>query len=206
MTDEVKAPKLAIGQQLFFVACALLVGFIAGRAVAEAAGAIPAPQKADEVWIIFPAQCLLGLFVYAALRFLLQLGQRMVAILAGVHTRPSSWVAVAIIGFGVLCLLAAVALQWHESANSASVSASLPSFQMSGLPQGQTFTGGVAIRGRTSLMAPVTTIGVLLAGLVIIGIGIWSSIPPRPISASMLNGSTQGIRAETFAAADRPRE
>ena len=107
---------------------------------------------------------------------------------------------------GVLCLLAAVVLQWHESSASATVSASVPSIRIQGMPNMATDAGVFAIRARPSLTAPVTTISVLLAGLVIIGIGVWSSIPPRPISLPMQNGNTQEIRAESLAGADRPPE
>ena len=204
MVDKVKAPKLAIGQMLFFLACALLVGFVGGRSVAESAGVIENGRDSEQ-WLVF-SQVLLALFTFASLRFLFLLGRRMVAVLAGVQTRPSREVAVVIVLCGVLCLLAAVVLQWHESSTSASVSASVPTIQVPGMPNVVTNAGVFAIRARTSLTAPITTLGVLLAGLVIIGIGVWSSIPPRPIPLPMQNGNTQDIRAESFAGADRPRE
>lgn len=206
MADKDKAPKLAIGQMLFFVACALLIGFMGGRSVAEAAGANPHANEVESDVLVFSAQVLLGLFVFASLRFLFLLGRRMVAVLADVQTRPSREVAVVIVFCGVLCLLAAVALQWHESSTSASVSASVPSIEVPGMPKGITNAGVVAFRARPSLTEPVTTISVLLAGLVIIGIGVWSSIPPRPIPFPMRNGNSQDIRVEPLAGADRPSE
>jgi hypothetical protein len=183
MTDETTRQKLAIGHGLFLLACALLIGFAAGRSVADAAGAIGPEsstkpfaqlQAEERVWI-FVAMALLALFVFAAFRFLLLLGHRVVSLLGQVETRPNLWVAVMIIACGVPCLLSAVALQWHESSVSATVSASLP-----------------PVRAKTSFMVPVTTLGVLLAGVAVTAVGIWSSIPPRRSLVSTAQMGSEG--------------
>ena len=227
MRTQPPAPRLAIGQKLFILACALLVGFVGGRSIAEAAGSISPENGAlpferlhgdAGVWIFFSI-VLLTLFVIAALRLLLLLRQRVIALLTQVETRPVAWISVTIIACGVVCLLAAVSLQWHQST---SVSASLPAIEMPnmpGMPKGDMRImnpGGFSIRARSSLMTPITTIGILLAGFVITGIGIWSSIPPRHARASKPvpmaaraaewgdQGDAQAIRAQPTV--DRPRE
>ena len=214
MEDEATVQKLGIGPSRFLLACALLIGFAAGRSVAEAAGAISLESGAkslnqlhegEGMWVA-ASMVLLAFFVFASFRFLLVLGQRAVAVLARVETKPPAWVAFAIIACGVFCLLAAVGLQWHESSASASVSASLPAIDMPGFPKGITSTGAVSIRAKTSLMVPVTTVCVLLAGVVIIGVGVWSSIPPRPAAVAMQKRYVPDIRVEPVAGADRPLE
>ena len=205
MPEEPAPPKLAKGQLLFLLACALLIGFVGGRSVAEAAGAISLEDSGQPfdrlhgdqgVWI-FVSILMCTFFVFASLRFLLLLGQRGVGLLARVQTRPEAWISVSITGCGVLCLIAAVALQWHQASASATVS--LPTIDMPGMPKGMNF-GGVSVRGaRTSLMAPLTTVVVLLAGLAIAGVGIWSSIPPRRLRFSKTGTRRQGpaSRAES---------
>jgi hypothetical protein len=184
---QITAPRSPTGQGFFLLACALLIGFVGGRGVAEAAGVVLLEDGGDRfdrrhdldgLWI-FLSSVLLACFVIASFRFLLLLGQRIVNVLAGVETRPDKWITVTLIVCGVLCLLAAVALQWHHSSVSASVSASLPQVGQPGMPPVLMQGGAISVRARTSLMAPITTIGTLLAGLAITAVGIWSGIPTR---------------------------
>jgi hypothetical protein len=202
-------------------ACALLLGFAAGRSVADAAGAVSPESSAQPItklpnkelaWVVF-AMVLLAFFAFVAILSLIRLGQWGAGILAKVESRPSIWTATAITVCGLLCLLSVVALQWHESSVSASISASLPSLEMPGSPKGMPNAGVVSVRARTSLMMPVTTVGVLLAGLVLMGVGIWGSIPPGPAPVSQTatmresgKVSEQAIQAERGAAADRGRD
>jgi hypothetical protein len=218
------APRLAIGQKLFLLACALLIGFVGGRGVAESAGAILPDDGVDRfdhrrdldgLWI-FIATVVLAFFVVASLRFLILLGQRVAGLLARVETRPDKWITVTIIVCGVLCLLAAVALQWHHSSVSASVSVPLPQIGQPGIPPGMMQGGAISVRARSSLMTPITTIGVLLAGLAITAVGIWSGIPTRRSLASKDSptrqggagrsepGNTQTIRVEPIPVAGGP--
>ena len=95
MSDETKGRKLTIGHRLFLLACALLIGFAAGRWVAEAAGVIDpdssskplAYMYSGEVVLIMVAMILLALFVFATFRFLLLLGERVVTILVTIRKR-----------------------------------------------------------------------------------------------------------------------
>jgi hypothetical protein len=211
MAEESKLSKLAalvqqlsraLGQRLLPLGCALLIGFVGGRSVAERAGALSSmmsPRGFESVYVsdsnfVAFAMILLAFFVYAFIRFLLQLGQRVVTLLAQIQTRPPVWLTVAILGSGVLCLLAAVILQWHAASTSARLQ-------------------DLSIKVETPLMVSITTIGVLLAGLVLLAIGIWSSIPPRPsldVNADAgkdeRNADMRVIRAEAVAGADRPRD
>jgi hypothetical protein len=184
---QITAPRSPTGQGFFLIACALLIAFVGGRGVAESAGAIFLENGGDRfdhrhdldgLWI-FISSVLLAFFVIASFRFLLLLAQRIVNVLAGVETRPDKWITATLIVCGVLCLLAAVALQWHHSSVSASISMPLPQIGQPGMPQGIMQAGGISVRARTSLMAPITTIGVFLAGLAITAVGIWSGIPTR---------------------------
>jgi hypothetical protein len=203
---------------LFLFACALLVGFAGGRAVAEAAGVISPEDAArplatlagNEGPLVFLAMVLLAFFVFAGFRFLFLLGQRAVALLAQVETRPPVGVALAVLACGFLCLLAAVFLQWHQASVSGTITASLPSVQapsfpppgrMPGPSQPEWALGALSIQARGSWMVALTTLALLLAGATISAVGIWASIPPRQVSASIAvalrqtEGSYEGIQA-----------
>jgi len=190
---QITVARLAVGQKLFIFASALLIGFVGGRGVAESAGLVLPEIGADRfdhrheldgLWI-FLATVLLALFVVAALRFVLLLSQRVGGLLARLETRPDRWIAVTTIVCGMLCLLGAVALQWHQASTSASVSAALPEIGQLGKNKGMMMQGGaISVRAQTSLMAPIMTIGVFLAGLAITAVGIWSGLPALRASAS----------------------
>jgi hypothetical protein len=63
--------------------------------------------------------------------------------------------------------------------------------------------GPISIQTRTSLMIPVITVALLVGGLAITGVGIWSSIPPgllvvSPAKVKTADGNTDShpIRGE----------
>jgi hypothetical protein len=226
MPTEAKVNKTRDRSGLLLLACALLIGFAAGRSVAEAAGAISLESGAtpfghlregEGIWVAI-SMALLGFFVFALFRFLLLTGQRVISLLTGVQTRPGTWITVALLACGMACLIGAVALQWYASYVSASISMQLPQVQLPGAGKGAANTGAISVHGRSSVMVAVTTVALLLSGLAIIAVAIWSSIPPRPASDTRAEPMREGARgwaergdvpvvqAQSFPAPDRPRE
>jgi hypothetical protein len=204
---EPRVKKVPQGYRAFSVACALIIGFVAGRSVAEGAGLIAPPavqipnyeRERDGLWT-FAAMVLVGLFVFATCRFLFLLGWRAAEVLRQAQTRPNTWVALGIIVCGTICMLAAVSLQWHAATSSASVTTMLPVFEMQGAPKGPSTTNaiGMSMQARMPLMVTITTIALLIAGGGITAIGIWASIPPASQALAVMRptsprGPKEGI-------------
>jgi hypothetical protein len=198
MHQDFAPPRRSGGQLLFLITLAVLAGFLTGRSLAEAAGMASLETSSQPLsrlntgeapWV-FLAIGLMGLFVFALGRFLLGLTLQVIGLLRQIQARPAPWVAVLLIVGGVVCFLAAVVLQWHAASASATVTLSGPDLaeirgqirpgagQPANFPR-MDVSGAIGMQSRVPLMVPVTTLVVLLAGAMLVALGIWSSIPPR---------------------------
>lgn len=199
------------GSGLFLLSGALLIAFVTGRRVAEIAGVITskisdAPlselQPPDSTWITV-SMALMAIFVVAMLRFLILLTQRTICALGQVEARPKEWVSVAMIICGMLCIVLAVALQWHQSARAEITSAPIlfrnsseipnqdpnstttfPSVNTQGKSKQISYPATTLSYEKSSLMVHIITAGSFLVGVVTTFVGLWCCIPaPRTAEA-----------------------
>jgi hypothetical protein len=140
----------ALGSLLRILALPLAAGFVGAGAFLDASG-IEVQERNRGMMLV-----LSGLVVAAvtlALLVMLETSFRaVVRALAGTARRPTTAVVITIMVCGTVCILAAVALQWYRP----------------------TIPAGL---GRGPLLPALTTVTVLLVGVSLLAVGVWSGIP-----------------------------
>jgi hypothetical protein len=173
-------------------ALAVAIGILGANAFADAAGFSANSSARDSPEAVLPRiLCGIVLFVlsWMLLRFLFQLGNRIVWRLAQVRERPGLPVTLALLASGTLCVLCALLVIWQGDAGSFNVSPSmnLSSGNMPGgnialppnMPRVEMFphvdlsmhTIGLPIRS-------LAVVAALVIGAALLAIGVWASLPP----------------------------
>jgi hypothetical protein len=190
---------LSTPQRLFiYLALSLAVGVLGAERFALAAG-VRSPR--DEH--IFACGVVLGLLTMALLLFLAHLTRQVVALLVQSPVRPGRNVGLALIICGTVCVLSALAMQLYESGRDVSGSTTI------GFPQSSGSARVTAQLSESSLLTPVITVAVLLAGAALVALGIWSStgspgVPDGSLVARRESPPQVSSQA-TFPAAGGPR-
>ncbi len=149
-----------------FLAVATSVGFLGAVPFWDASG-LP---SLDDHWELVISGGIVGCLTLALLVIGEKLIRALCLALSRTRQRPGTTVVVLLIALGFVCLIAAVCLQWFGPSRSVGIS-----------PRASANASGVSarltMRVGSSVMVPVTTVAMLIAGAILIGLGVWCSIP-----------------------------
>jgi hypothetical protein len=174
---EQQARRPAPRYWLLSLAVAAAAGFLGANAFADAAGAPPIPPNHGEfeTFLRFLSGALVGLVTLALVQFLLSQAHAVAGLLGRTPHRPALPVAVVLVVCGTLCFLGALALEWHAVTYTASASATLiQGMHLNGIPGG---AGGISLHVQPPFLTHVAALAVFLAGVALIALGTWASIP-----------------------------
>lgn len=181
--------------RLLIVMVAIVVGILSANAFADAAGLpeVEADARSDDKVLPVLLRVLSGVVVAlmtaALLPFLISLGRQVVGVLGQTATRPGTWVAIALVLCGTLCLLGTLVFELV-------ILDSAPRVQTVVNSRNGLTSGHITLHLRTPLLAQLLAIATFLAGVALIALGIWSSIQPPakfPLAAGPLE---TGIREQ----------
>jgi len=164
------------------LALALAIGIVGANAFADAAGFHDAAldHKGEPTpGMLLRVLCGFVLFLlsWMLLRFLFQLGTQIVWRLGQVRERPGLPIAITLLACGTLCVLGALLVVWYGNTGGVNMSPAvnlprnMPGADM--LPRLD-----VSLQTTGSLLRPLAVSAALLIGVVLLALGVWSSLVP----------------------------
>jgi len=158
------------------LALALAIAILGAKAFSDAAGFREGPQI-PEGFVRIPCGVVLFLLSWMLLRFLFRLGTQIVWRLGQVRERPGLPIAITLLACGTLCVLGALLVVWYGNTGGVNMSPAvklprnMPGADM--LPRLD-----VSLQTTGSLLRPLAVSAALLIGVVLLALGVWSSLVP----------------------------
>jgi hypothetical protein len=181
--------------RLLIIMLSIVVGILSANAFADAAGLpqVEPDARSDDKVVPVLLRILSGVVVAlmtaALLPFLISLGRQVVAVLGQTATRPGPWVAIALVICGTLCVLGTLVFELVILDSAPRVQTVISS--RNGLSSGH-----ITLHLRTPLLLQFLALCTFLAGVVLIALGIWSSMQPTPNPAVASEPREIGIREQ----------
>lgn len=169
-------PKTAsVGYFGLVLALAVAIGILGANAFANSAGFLQPNHEREP--LVFLCGFVLFFLSLMLLRFLFQLGTQIVCRLGQIRERPRLPIAITLLACGTLCVLGSLLLVWHGDTGSLNMSPAmnLPG-NMPGVEMVPRFDMSMHISG--SLTRPLVVCAALVIGVVLLALGVWSSLVP----------------------------
>jgi len=169
------SPKAAsVGYFGLVLALAVAIGILGAIPFAEAAGFY---QNQEREPIALMCGLVLFFLAWMVLRFLFRLGTQIVWRLGQIRERPGLPVVITLLACGTLCVLGALLLVWHGAGGGLDMS---PGVNLPGNMPGMNMVPrfDVSMRVSGSLIQPLAVCAALVIGVILLALGVWSSLAP----------------------------